>query len=147
MRVNRLLLISSIMLLSAFGSGCGMGLSGGRLTFEDLQYPASMSGSLYGPKGEIVREQDGGLEPIKTFTFTKNYWSTFYSIVPLSRSSDIVEQINKEIKEAGGDGITNVSVSSDYSKLTSVLPLNLLPIWPGCSEIRVTGTIVKFVER
>lgn len=147
MTCNRLFLILIIMMLSILGTGCGISMSGGRIDFDDLKYPASMSSSLYGPNGEVVQQGDR-LKPIKAFAYTTNHWSLLYSIIPLSRtSSDIAEQMNKEIKEAGGDGITTVSVASDYSKLTSIFPLNLLPIWPGCSEIRVTGTIVKFVEQ
>ncbi len=142
---SRLLLILIFTTLSIFETGCGLGISGGRINFDNLQYPASMSISLYGPDGEVV-EGGGKLKPIKRFEYTKYYWSTFYSIIPLSRTSDIVEQMNKEIKEAGGDGITSVSITSDYSKLTSAFPLNLLPIWPGCSKISVTGTIVKLME-
>jgi hypothetical protein len=134
------------MMTSIFGAGCGIGISGGRLNYDDLKYPASMSSSLYGPNGEVV-QQGGRLKAVKAFEYTKYYWSTLYSIIPLSGSSDIVEQMDKEIEEAGGDGIINVSVSSDYSKLTSVFPLNILPIWPGCSEIRVRGTIVRFIEQ
>jgi hypothetical protein len=146
MRCSRPFLMLIVVMLGIFGAGCGIGMSGGRINFDDLKYPASMSGSLYGPDGEVV-DKGGRLEEIDEFYYTKNYWSTFYSIIPLSRTSDIVEQMNKKIEKAGGDGITNVKVTSDYSKLTSLFPLNLLPIWPGCSEVEVTGTIVKFVGR
>lgn len=144
MMCNRPLLMLIILMLSILETGCGLALSGGRLNFDDLKYPASMSISLYGPNGEVVSDK---LKPVKRFEYTKNYWSTFYSIIPLSGSSDIVEQMNKEIKEAGGDGITTVSITTDYSKLTSVFPLNMLPIWPACSKIRIKGTIVKLVEQ
>jgi hypothetical protein len=133
-------------MLSILGIGCGIGISGGRINFDDLKYPASMSSSLYGPDGEVM-QQGSRLKAVKAFEYTKYYWSTFYSIIPLSGSRDIVEQMNNEIKDAGGDGMTTVSITSDYSKLTSVILLNMLPIWPGCSEIRITGTIVKLVEQ
>ncbi len=141
---NRALLVLIAGMLGFLGSGC-MGISGGRIDFDGLKYPVSMSGSLYGPNDEVVKRGEG-LEPVKGFEFTKNYWSTFYSIIPLSRTSDIVEQMNKEIAEAGGDGMIYVSVSSDYSNLNHIFFLDLLPIWPGCSKIRVFGTIVKLVK-
>jgi hypothetical protein len=119
---NRSLLILIIMMFGIIASGCGIGLSGGRINFNDLKYPVSMISSLYGPDGEIVKE-DGKLRVVKVFVYAKYYWSTFYSMIPFSRTSDIIDRINEEIKEAGGDGITSVSISSDYSKLTSAFPL------------------------
>ncbi len=123
--------------------GCCVSLSGGRLNFDDLKYPVSMSRSLYDSKGQIVVTESDMLKPVKFFKYTKDYWSTFYSIIPLSGTSDIVERMNKEIEEAGGDGMTDVSLSADFSELNSAFPLNLLPIWPGRSKITIIGTIVK----
>ncbi len=40
-----------------------------------------------------------------------------------------------------------IIITSDFSRLTNIFPFNLLPIWPGCSEIHVRGTIVKLVEQ
>ena len=144
MTCNRPLFILAIMVLSILETGCGLAMSGGRINFDDLKYPASMSISLYGPEGEVVSNR---LKTVKRFEYIKDYWSTFYSIIPLSRTSDIIDRMNDEIKEAGGDGITSVSISSDYSNLTSIFPLNILPIWPGCSKIRVTGNIVMLDEQ
>lgn len=129
-----------IMLIS---NGCGM--SGSRINFDELKYPASMSGSLYGPAGDSI-EQGTGLNPVQDFEYTKDLCSILYSIIPVSRSDDIIELMNNKIETVGGDGITNVSISSDYSMLTSVFPLNYLPVWPGCSRITVRGTIVKLEQ-
>ena len=56
------------------------------------------------------------------------------------------EQMGRHVgEEAGGDGIINVEFTSDYSKLNSVVLLNLLPIWPGCNTVSVSGNIVKLM--
>lgn len=138
---NRIFLLLFSAMITLILSGCG--ISGGRINFDDLKYPASMSGSLYGPTGDSIAHGTG-LNPIQDFEHTKYLCSILYSIIPISRSGDIIELMNKKIEAAGGDGMTYVSVSSDYSMLTSVFPLNLLPIWPGCSKITVKGTIVRF---
>jgi hypothetical protein len=137
-----LLLFSAMVILII--SGCGV--SGCRINFDELKYPASMSGYLYGPTGESIGHGTG-LTPIQDFRHIAYLCSIFYSIVPLTRSSDIIELMNKRIESTGGDGMTDVSVSSDYDKLTSVVFLNLLPIWPGCSEVTVKGTIVRLERR
>ncbi len=146
MRCSRPLLSLVVIALALCGAGCGMGFSGGSIRFDDLKYPASMSGSLYGPNGEVTNTENG-LKEIDGFYYSREYWSMFYSLVPLSGTNDIVEQMNMKIEKAGGDGMINVKVISDYSKLTSIWPLNLLPIWPGCSEVQVRGTIVKYVKK
>jgi hypothetical protein len=141
---NRIFLLLFSAMVTLIVSGCGV--SGCRIDFDELKYPASMSGYLYGPTGESIGHATG-LTPVQDFEHTANLCSIFYFIVPLTRSSDIIELMNKKIESAGGDGMTDVSVRSDYSKLTSVVPLNLLPIWPGCSKVTVKGTIVRLERR
>ena len=141
---NRIFLLLFFAMMTLTVSSCG--ISGCRINFDDLKYPASMSGYLYGPTGESIGHGTG-LTPIQDFEHTANLCSIFYVFVPLTRSSEIIEQMNKKIESAGGDGMTDVSVSSDYSNLTSVLFLNLLPFWPGCSKVTVKGTIVRLERR
>lgn len=134
------LLLFSVMIM-LFIIGCG--ISGCRINFDNLKYPVSMSGSLYDPTGNLIGDGKG-LKINQRFEYTTSLCSIFYSLIPLSRSDDMVEQMNKKIEVAGGDGMTNVSVKSDYSMLTAAFPLSLLPMWPGCSKVTINGTIVTF---
>jgi hypothetical protein len=130
-----------LVAVTAFLTSCGM--SGTKITFDNLKYPASMSSTLYTPMGEVV-EHGEGLNSIESFKHTQSLCSIFYSLIPLSKSDEIIEQMNNKIKEVGGEGITNVVVKSEFSQLTAIFPLNLLPFWPGCTEITLSGIIVKF---
>lgn len=144
MIIRRLSLVFTIPISMLLSLGCSAGASGGRIHFDSLKYPVSMSKSLYGPNKEIL--QDGvNLEHIKDFEFSMEHCSVLYSIVPLTSTRKISDQMNKEIDAAGGDGMTQVSFTTDNSWATAVPILHILPIWPGCQQITVSGHIVKRV--
>jgi hypothetical protein len=86
------------------------------MKFDELRYPASMSSYLYGPNNELLAK-DRELRVINRFSGEYDYWGTFYSLMPLTGTKDIGEEINKAIEEAGGEGIVNVKVMSETNSL------------------------------
>ena len=143
----RIFTTTVIIMSSYIMTGCVADIAGsrGQIEFYDLIYSASMSAYLYGPDNEILTK-DKELRVLKRLHFSKNSWSIFYTIVQISDNSDVVEEMNKEIAESGGDGILNVEISSQDGITNSILLLNLLPFWPTYSKVTVEGDIVKYVR-
>ena len=134
--------LAALLLLQ---DGC-VSFSKGRLTFNELAYPGSMSPCLYGPNAEVLAK-DHGLKFIKTFSNTKDCWNLFYSLLSLGEckaTESVALEINKEIRSSGGDGIVNVTVTAWPDAISYWHPLTILPFWPACTHVLVTGDIVKF---
>lgn len=146
--MNKIKFVLFALICSSIATGC----AGGRksITFQNLQYPVSMSSSLYGPHNEVL-VKDKELTTLDTFNYEKKYWGVLYSFVPISGEGDVAEEINKKIKEKGGDGMVNLRVESKscgWNFATPLLPvpflsINLLPVTPGCTNAKIQGEIVK----
>ena len=125
-------------------TGCfGAGGSKGRITFDELKYPASMSAYLYSPNNELLAK-DRELRVIDRFSYKMNFWGTLYSFVQLTGAKDVGQEVNKIIEASGGDGIINVKVTAKPGFLTLSHPLTLLPFWPSNTEVFIEGEIVKY---
>lgn len=137
LRLGALIALALAVLLTQ--SGC----TGGRGTvrFDDLEYPASMSGYLYGPDQRSLSPKK--LEVVGEFSQDARFWGMLFSMVPLNGSLDLSDEINREIAQADGDGVINLSVRSDGCGLNYIPALSLLPFWPGCADVTVEGQIVK----
>jgi hypothetical protein len=142
---NRLAIMIGLTALLLLLDGC-ISLSKGRLTFNELAYPGSISPYLYGPNSELVAK-DRGLKVIKTFSSEKECWNEFYSLISFSgckATESIALDINEAIRSAGGDGMVNITVTAWPHAIQYWHPLTLLPFWPSCTHVLVTGDIVKF---
>jgi hypothetical protein len=133
------------MVVSFIITGCFAAGSRGKITFDDLKYPASMSAHLYGPDNEILTK-DKELQVIKRYYYKKNSWNIFYTLISFSNNSDVTKDINRAIHESGGDGIVNVEVSAKDGITNTIILFNLLPFWPTYSTITLEGDIIKFVN-
>jgi hypothetical protein len=141
----RLIILSATLLIILGCYPIGAGFSRGKIQFDDLQYPASMSPYLYGPREEILAESKD-LVVIKKFRFEKNSWNLMYGLISLANNNDIAERINHEISLSGGDGILNVEITTKNGIMNYIYILNLLPLWPTYTKLTVEGDIVKYVN-
>lgn len=118
--------------------------AGGRgyLRFESLEYPASTSPYLYGRSGQVVVEGKE-LSIVGKFTMEKKFWGMVYSLVRLSDDADVSLAANQAIKTAGGDGMINLTITTDACFLTGIPILPILPFWPACTIANITADIVK----
>ena len=125
--------------LALLATGC----AGGRTTVvaNQAEYPISMSQAVRDKEGEIVKPERR--EVVGTFEASGTAWGMMYSSVKLTPKTEISKEVNRQVGQARGDAIVNLSVSTAHCAMNFVLPLNFLPIWPGCTNVRVRGDIVK----
>lgn len=131
-----------ILILAIFVGGCAG--SRGVMTFDNLRHPTSMSAYIYGPNDEVLAKED--LMVMGNVHIEKAYWGFMFSLVNVSDDKKIVDAINQQVDEKGGDGVINLSVTAEGCAISGFTILQLLPIWPGCTNVVVTGDIVKARE-
>jgi hypothetical protein len=136
-RCTRLVSLALLLL-----SGC-YGGARGQVRFDALQHPASMSPWLHGPDGQRVGV-GGKLRPVGRFSTSANVFSILYSSVPLSGPFEVGAQMNEAIVAARADGIVNVTVTASVGALSALVPLTLLPFWPGNTAVVVEGDLVQY---
>lgn len=113
--------------------------------FQELKHPTSMSAYLYGPDKKVVAKGKG-LKTIADFKYEKRVWGIMYTFVTLSEdiNADLTNKINGAVTNADGDGMINVAITFKESCGISRVPIiNLLPFWPGCVDVLVSGEVVK----
>lgn len=123
----------------AFVLGCAG--SRGDVRFDSLAYPTSMSGYVYGPSGRALSPKS--LDVVAEFEHEARMWGMLFSWIPLNGKLDLSEEINRDVEQAGGTGVVNLSVTSKGCPTNYVPALSLIPVWPGCADITVAGQIVK----
>jgi len=111
----------------------------GSLRFDQLDYPVSSSGYLYTP--EAITE----VVVVDQMYLSVNLWGIGWSLIPLNGKVDVSDLINYRISAAGGEGIINLSITTDNCGINYVWPLNMLPVWPGCVAVGIQGDIVRGV--
>lgn len=109
----------------------------GRVRFEGLQYPASMSPVLR------LEHERVPLEVVGKFEVVGRSWSTFYRLLSFNPEVDLSPEINAEIERAGGTAAINLAIEVGGCGINAVFALNWLPIWPSCTIVTIRGDIVK----
>lgn len=114
----------------------------GAVKFDTLEYPVSMSAFVNGPNKSVLVKDDS-LQVIQKFEFQKKQWAMMYSFVNLSDDEIFATEINKAIKQANGDALINLNVTSANCFINfGLFALPILPFYPGCSDVTVSGDIV-----
>lgn len=127
-------------LLSLLLFGC----AGGSLTMtaNNLEHPVSTTQGLYDPNYKLLGEED--YEKVGNFEFSVSRWALFWTLIPLSGNPDISADLNKIIKEKGGDAVINLQIN--VSGVAGSIPnffASIVPIIPGVVTATVTGDVVK----
>lgn len=128
-------LFAVALLLSACAGGRG------DIRFDSLVYPASMSGYLNDSHQRVVSPKS--LAVVGEFKEEARLWGAVFSWVPVTKTVDVSNAMNREIAAAGGEGMINVKVTSDGCAMNYVPVMSLLPMWPGCADVTIEGQIVK----
>lgn len=118
--------------------------AGGKATvkFDKLKYPVSMSAFAFDKDGKVL-VKNKHLETLGTFELKQRSWTTFYSLISLSDLSEMPDGINTEIEKAKGQGAINLVVSSDNCGWNYLPYLSIIPFYPGCSLVTITGEVVR----
>jgi len=130
----------AVMTCIFFSANCAG--SQGALRFDRLDHPVSMSGFLYGRNNEILMK-DIHMQEVGKFSLTQRQWSIGYSLIPLSSKDAVAIAMNKAISDANGEAMVNLEVETTGCGWNSIPFLFVLPIWPGCSEVKLTADIIR----
>jgi hypothetical protein len=135
------------LLTTALVSLCAVGCAGGRTTLvaNDARYPISMSPGVRDSDGSLVEKERR--ETVGTFRDERTAWGMLYSGVKLTPKKDISSQVNRQVATVKGDAVVNLRVRTTHCAWNFVPVLNLLPIWPGCTNVHVEGDIVRVSRR
>jgi hypothetical protein len=121
-----------------------VGCAGARTTViaEGSHYPVSLS--------RAIRDADGNLVPaerrtvVGTFRAKKTAWNLVWSAAKLTPTTDISDDVNEQVAAAHGDAIIHLVIVTTHCALNYfAFPMGVLPFWPSCADIDVTGDIVK----
>jgi len=139
--VSRRRLVVTALASALAAGGCAGGRVG--ITADHSRYPISMS--------QAVRDQTGrlhdrrSLETVGALDAGGTRVGIFYSALTMPWTIDISDAVNQQVAAAGGEAVINlaVSVSGACDVLNAFPILNMIPIWPGCVPVTVTGEIVR----
>ena len=113
------------------------------ITARQSRYAISMSPVVRDSSGVLYDHQS--LEYVGAFSADRTRMGFFYStLTPLS-TFDISQDVNAQVAAVGGEAVVGLTVSaSDACDMLNDFPLlNILPLWPGCVPVTVTGDIVR----
>jgi hypothetical protein len=134
----------SFPILAMVGLGLMAGCAGANVNIlaNNARFPISMS--------PVVRDQSGvlldgqSLARVGEFEASSTKFAILYSMSSTG-TFDISEAVNQQVAAAGGEAIVNFKIRADDGcTLMNTFPiLNILPFWPGCIPVTVTGDIVR----
>jgi hypothetical protein len=113
------------------------------VTAERARYPLSMSDTVRDDTGAVYRRF--ALQKVGDFSASTTRVGLLYSAVTPRSGYDVSDEVNNQIAAAQGEAIINltITVSGECAVLNSFPVLNILPFWPGCIPVTVTGDIVR----
>ena len=120
-----------------------LGCAGARTTIEapTAKYPVSMSRGVRDAEGSLVPADRRKI--VGHFKEKRKAWAMLYSYLSLTPSKDLSDAINAEVAKVNGDAVVNLSVASATCGMNFAAILDILPIWPGCSNVEITGDIIQ----
>jgi len=134
MRSQTLLGVGAMALLLASCAGAHY-----RISADRLRYPASLSPVLPDGQGKPL-SLDKDLQPLGEFAFTRTSVGFFYSMT--GTAIDLSDDLNREVETRRGEGIVRLALRPKLCATSWFFPLTILPIYPGCQNVSVTGTVV-----
>lgn len=121
------------------------GCAGARLNISATSslYPMSFSHLVRDRTGRLY---DGGsMDRVGTFSASKTSFAILYSALGVFPRYDVSDDVNRQVSSARGEAIidTTVSVTTDCNILNGFPILNIVPLWPGCVHVVISGAIVR----
>lgn len=133
--MKKLIVLALALSLSPLCTGCGVS---SWVTAPEAKVPISMSNGLRDQQGELVPA--ASKQVVGEFKMDYKACSMLWRIISFTGDKDISEEVNRQVTEAGGNAITNLSVESSGTVWTL---MTLIGIFPDCGNVRVGGKIVK----
>ena len=135
----RSLLIFFSVIVSLTFSGCIRST----MSFKKLEYPASATRYIYDSNHQIL-EMEKNLHKVGELGVKERVWGLFYSLIPVGGGrSRLIIAMNQQIKNSGGWGVVNTAIASKPCGWTYAVPFTLIPLWPTCFDVTITGDIIK----
>ena len=137
--MNRL--AAPLLLCALAAAGCAGADVG--ITAEQSRYAISMSRSIRDQNGVLY--DDRSLERVGILHSDRTRVGFLYSLLTPLSTFDISEDVNAQVAAAHGEAVVGLTVSvSDACDVLNNFPiLNILPVWPGCVPVTITGDIVR----
>lgn len=123
------------------------GCAGGRTSIvaKDASVPVSLSEGVRDRDGELVDKQRKTV--VGTFEDERTAWGMMYSSVKLTPTKDISKNVDAQVQQVNGDAVINLRVATAHCALNFIPLLNLLPVWPGCTKVKIRGDIVRVAPK
>ena len=102
------------------------------------KYPISLSDGLRGPDGALLRPEQKHV--VGEFSYNYKTWGMFWTMIAFTGDKDISAEINQQVKDAGGDGVTNLTV---WAGACTWNVFTVVGVLPDCGNVEITGEIVK----
>ena len=110
------------------------------------KYPISLSDGLRGPDGALLRPEQKHV--VGEFSYNYKTWGMFWTMIAIVATTlltdytdkDISAEINQQVKDAGGDGVTNLTV---WAGACTWNVFTVVGVLPDCGNVEITGEIVK----
>jgi hypothetical protein len=134
--MKRALGLSLVLVIAMAGTGCAGAHS--LIVAPTATVPVSMSQGVRDPNGILVPEEQ--MEKVGEFSYDYTAWGTLWGEVSLTGEKDISDEINEQVKAAGGEAIVNLSVTSESSGWNAFTFLGVLPAF---NPTEVRGDIIK----
>ena len=134
-------LTAPLLLCALTAAGCAGADVG--ITAEQSRYAISMSRSIRDQSGVLY--DDRSLERVGVLYADRTRVGFLYSLLTPRSTFDISDEVNAQVAAARGEAVVGLTVSvSDACDVLNNFPLlNILPIWPGCVPVTITGDIVR----
>jgi len=126
---------SALLICALATSGC----AGARtnLLFDGLRHPVSFSPVLQAGRVPAEDAHRGSFERVV------RAYSLFYGLIPLDPNTDLAPLLEEEIARLQGNAVVDLKVTASSCAANYAYPMPLLPVWPSCVHLRVTGTVVE----
>lgn len=129
--------LAAAMVLGAGCVGGSMSLTGDR-----LRHPVSVTEGVFDENHDLLGPEQ--LEELHEFRLERKNWTIFYSQIDLTSDRwDLSDELNALVETHQGEAIVGLNVVAENCGVNYVAILNLLPIWPGCADVVVTGVVVR----
>lgn len=134
-----------LLLLFVSMVGAASACAGARVTVvaDRAAYPISMSDCVRDSSGRLYDRRE--LVTVGKLRSEHTRAGFLYSTLTAGARIDISDEVNGQVTAARGEAVVglDVTVGPDCSLLNEFPVLTILPIWPGCIPVTITGDIVR----
>jgi hypothetical protein len=127
-----------VVLLAVHAQGCAGARWNARV--DSARYPVSFSSVLSDANGQLLFLGEE-LEQVGEFRLSHTPVGFLYGST--TSDLDLSQEINGEVEAVRGEGVVNLTVSARGCGSSWLFPLNILPFYPGCQNVTISGVVVK----